>query len=83
MTRRDDWIQFIPVVERIDDEGHTIYQKGTRVSERSVRPEQFGRFLIAIFDEWVRHDVGQVYVQTFEAAVRNWLRPALIGHVCF
>ncbi len=68
------WIQLIPVVERIDDEGHTIYQKGTRISERSVRAGQFGRFLIQIFDEWLRHDVGRVYVQTFEAAVRNWLR---------
>jgi uncharacterized protein len=77
------WIQFIPVIERIDEEGHTIFQKGTRVSERSVRPEQFGRFLIQIFDEWVRHDVGQVYVQTFEAAVRNWLRMPSSGMCVF
>jgi uncharacterized protein len=77
------WIQFIPVVERIDDQGHTIYQKGTRVSERSVRPEQLGRFLIQIFDEWVRHDVGRVYVQTFEAAVRNWLRMPSSGMCVF
>jgi uncharacterized protein len=77
------WIQFIPVVERIDDQGHTIYQKGTRLSERSVRPEQFGRFLIRIFDEWVRHDVGRVYVQTFEAAVRNWLRMPSSGMCVF
>ncbi len=80
---RTTWIQLIPVVERIDEEGHTIYQKGTRVSERSVRPEQFGRFLIQIFDEWVRHDVGQMYVQTFEAAVRNWLRMPSSGMCVF
>ena len=77
------WIQFIPVVERIDDEGHTIYQKGTRTSQRSVRAGQFGRFLIQIFDEWVRHDVGRVYVQTFEAAVRNWLRMPSSGMCVF
>jgi uncharacterized protein len=77
------WIQLIPVVERIDDGGHTIYQKGTRLSERSVRPEQFGRFLIQMFDEWVRHDVGRVYVQTFEAAVRNWLRMPSSGMCVF
>ena len=77
------WIQFIPVIERIDNEGHTIYQKGTRVSGRSVRPEQFGRFLIQIFDEWVRHDVGRIYVQTFEAAVRNWLRMPSSGMCVF
>ena len=80
---RTTWIQFIPVVERIDDQGHTIYQKGTHLSGRSVWPEQFGRFLIQIFDEWVRHDVGRVYVQTFEAAVRNWLRMPSSGMCVF
>jgi uncharacterized protein len=80
---RTTWIQLIPVVERIDEEGHTIYQKGSRVSKRSVRPEQWGRFLIQIFDEWVRHDVGRIYVQTFEAAVRNWLRMPSSGMCVF
>jgi uncharacterized protein len=68
-----DWMQFIPVVERINADGLTLYQQGTTVSERSVLPDQFGNFLSAIFDEWVLHDVGRIYVQTFEAAVRNWL----------
>jgi uncharacterized protein len=77
------WIQFIPVVERIDDEGHTIYQRGTHLSERSVRAEPFGRFLIQVFDEWVRHDVGRIYVQTFEAAARNWLRLPSSGMCVF
>ena len=67
------WIQFIPVVERVNEQGLTLYQAGSQVSERSVRPAQFGRFLTTIFDEWVRHDVGRVYVQTFEAAARNWM----------
>ena len=48
-----------------------------------MQPEQFGRFLIQIFDEWVRHDVGRVYVQTFEAAVRNWLRMPSSGMCVF
>ncbi|MGB9939558.1 anaerobic sulfatase maturase [Methanosarcina sp.] len=68
-----DWIQFIPVVERINEEGHSLYQKGDTVSDRSVQPEQFGSFLSRIFDEWVRNDVGRVFVQTFEASVRRWL----------
>jgi uncharacterized protein len=68
-----DWIQFIPVVERINSDGRTLYQEGDTVSERSVLPEQFGRFLSLIFDEWVRNDVGSVFVQTFEASLRNWL----------
>ena len=67
------WMQFIPAIERLNEEGVSLYQEGTTVSERSVKPEQFGNFLCAIFDEWVRNDVGRVFVQTFEATVRNWL----------
>ena len=68
-----DWIQFIPVVERINKDGRFLYQEGDTVSERSVLPEQFGYFLSTIFDEWVHKDVGKVYIQTFEAAARNWM----------
>lgn len=68
-----DWIQFIPVVERINEEGHTLYQRGETVSNRSVKPEQLGSFLSCIFDEWVRNDVGKIFVQTFEASARRWL----------
>jgi uncharacterized protein len=67
-----DWIQFIPVVERVDEHGQPADLRGGHVSERSVGPEQFGAFLVAVFDEWVRHDVGRVFVQTFEASARNW-----------
>jgi len=66
------WMQFIPVVERVDERGAPADLRGAFASERSVRPEQFGRFLTTVFDEWVRHDVGEVFVQTFEAAARNW-----------
>jgi uncharacterized protein len=66
------WMQFIPVVERVDEHGLPADLQGTAVSPRSVRPEQFGVFLTTIFDEWVRRDVGEVFVQTFEAAARNW-----------
>ena len=68
-----EWVQLIPVVERINPQGRTPVQAGDRVSARSVQPEQFGRFLIQVFDEWVHNDVGQVFVQTFEAALRNWM----------
>jgi uncharacterized protein len=67
------WMQFIPVVERINSDGRTLLQEGSTVTERSVLPEQFGAFLCAIFDEWVRKDVGRVFVQTFEATARNWM----------
>jgi uncharacterized protein len=67
-----DWMQFIPVVERVDEHGNPADLRGSHASERSVGAEQFGSFLITVFDEWVRHDVGSVFVQTIEAAARNW-----------
>ena len=84
---RDDagatWMQFIPVVERIGADGSALLQDGTRVSERSVGPDQFGRFLCAVFDEWVRRDVGRIFVQTFEATLRNWLGMRTSGMCVF
>ena len=77
------WMQFIPAIERINKEGVALYQEGDTVSDRTVTPEQWGNFLIAIFDEWVRNDVGKVFVQTFEAAVRNWLGPGSSGMCVF
>jgi serine-type anaerobic sulfatase-maturating enzyme len=66
------FMQFIPIVERINEQGEIGFQEGNQVSERSVKPEQWGTFLITIFDEWVRHDVGTVFVQMFDAALASW-----------
>jgi uncharacterized protein len=68
-----EWMQFIPVVERVDEDGQPAHLRGSHASDRSVQAEQLGVFLITIFDEWVRNDVGRIYVQTFEAAARNWM----------
>ncbi len=59
-------LQFIPVVEQMPG------QPGT-VTAQSVTGEQWGRFLTAIFDEWVRGDVGQVYVDMFELSLAKWV----------
>ncbi len=56
------YIQFIPVVER---------ENGV-ITERSVRPQQWGDFLKTIFDEWVKKDVGRVFIPTFESALANF-----------
>jgi uncharacterized protein len=80
---RTSWIQFIPVIERVNPDGHNLIQVGNQVSQRSVRPEQFGRFLIQVFDEWVYNDVGRIFVQTFEAAVRNWMHLPTSGMCVF
>ena len=63
-------IQLIPIVERDNDTG---YQEGDAVTDRSVDPEAWGRFLIEVFDEWVRRDVGTVFVSHFDAALASWV----------
>jgi uncharacterized protein len=89
-----EYMQFIPIIERatletlpLANQGWSerpggdrpLYtQLGELVTERSVKPEQYGRFLMAIFDEWVRRDVGRVFVQSFDAALANWIgQPSL------
>ena len=70
------FVQFIPIVKR---DNRTGFQEGTEVSDHSVTGEQYGRFLTTIFDEWVRRDVGRVFVQIFDMALAAWSaqRPGL------
>lgn len=90
------FIQFIPIIERLNqatipignvgtyseevmknlekNKKRPLYtQTGSQVTERSIRPDQYGKFLIEIFDEWVRRDVGKVFVQMFDVALANWV----------
>jgi uncharacterized protein len=65
------YVQFIPIVEVATPP--TATSPGT-VTDRSVRPEAYGDFLCAVFDEWVRRDVGQMFVQTFDGVLAAYLR---------
>lgn len=73
------YIQFAPIVERVISrpDGLTLAPgmqgDGTGLADYSVTPEQWGSFLCAIFDEWVRHDVGNYFVQLFDATLANWV----------
>lgn len=83
------FIQFIPIIERatsallpLADVGWSerpggerpLYtQYGHLVTDRSVGARQYGRFLIEIFEEWVRHDVAEVYVQMFDVTLGSWM----------
>jgi uncharacterized protein len=80
------FIQFIPIVEKdaksdverdaernAECDSKAGLQEGGAVTIRSVQPEQYGRFLNGVFDEWVRRDVGQIFVQTFDAALASWV----------
>jgi len=63
---RSRFVQFIPVVLRDNETG---FQEGDTVTQHSVEGRQYGHFLSTIFDEWVRRDVGSVFVQAFDAAL--------------
>lgn len=84
--QRIEYVQYIPIVERLPDA--TSRKLGLRhasppslnqeevqrsVSEWTVEPEAYGRFLIQIFDEWVRKDVGSMHVMNFEWALSSWM----------
>ncbi len=62
------YLQFIPIVDRYTPVGSS----DTSVTPWSVRPKQFGEFLIEIFDYWVRNDVGKIFVQHFDVALEAW-----------
>jgi uncharacterized protein len=79
------YMQFIPIVQRrgagrhaeatgsdAQPEVFTINSAEEAVSSRSVLPGQFGRFLISVFDEWIRQDVGKVFVRNFDESLAMW-----------
>jgi serine-type anaerobic sulfatase-maturating enzyme len=80
------FMQFIPIIERATEQtlpiaeagwghgvaGRPLYtQQGGLVTRRSIGPVQYGRFLIDVFEEWVRRDIGTVYVQMFDTALAS------------
>ncbi len=71
-----NFLQFIPIVER---DNQTGFQEGGTLTQRSLTPNQYATFLLDIFDEWVRHDVGKMYVQIFDTTLASWAgeRPGL------
>jgi uncharacterized protein len=82
------WVQFIPIVERATEQTISIAnqgwseqpgkkrllytQTGNLVTRRTVGAEQYGRFMIDVFEEWLRHDVGKVYVQLFDVTLEAY-----------
>jgi uncharacterized protein len=82
------WVQFIPIVERATEDTIAVAnqgwseqpgrerllytQTGSLVTERTVGGEQYGRFLVDVFEEWVRHDVGRVFVQLFDVTLEAY-----------
>ena len=73
------YLQFTPIVERLTahSDGRTLAsladQTDIPVADFSVTAEQWGTFLCTIFDEWVRHDVGSIFVEIFDCTLANWM----------
>lgn len=73
------FLQFTPIVERLTrhEDDRTLASLADKdeipLSEASVTPEQWGNFLCAIFDEWVRKDVGKIFVEIFDCTLANWM----------
>jgi len=79
------YIQFTPIVERMPDRetealGLSLaspaqldqQESNTQITPWTVEPEQYGDFLIAIYEEWVRKDVGNLFVMNFEWTLNAW-----------
>ncbi len=79
------FIQFIPIVEReADPEAERLgmrlavppslpcEEKSTPMTPWSVEPNQYGEFLVRIFEEWIRNDVGKIFVMNFEWSLGAW-----------
>jgi uncharacterized protein len=72
------YIQFAPIVERINVQGNGLKlthpgEKEAELAEFSVSPLQWGKFLCGLFDEWIKEDVGTFYIQMFDSTLANWV----------
>ena len=73
------YIQFTPIVERNVQHADGRHLASINdaddapVTDFSVTPEQWGNFLCGLFDEWVKQDIGRVFVQIFDSMLANWV----------
>lgn len=71
------YLQFTPVVERTRDDGSPLsvpgWEEGGNLTPQSVSPDEWGSFACGVFDEWIKEDVGEVFVQLFDATLANWV----------
>jgi len=63
---------------RVDEEDH----RRMPVTDWSVEPKSYGEFLCAIFDEWVKRDIGKTFVQIFDVTLGNWMGGPHRGGLC-
>ena len=75
------YLQFTPVVERTNPQqapesvamNSEEWAKNASITTESVEPMQWGRFLTGLYDEWIKEDVGNIFIQLFDATLANWV----------
>lgn len=70
------YIQFTPIVERVGNASPLVdlaNDDKLEMTPETVSPRQWGYFLCSVFDEWVGNDVGEYFIQIFDATLANWL----------
>jgi uncharacterized protein len=87
------FIQFLPIVERMPDSAARRLglrlapppaldtKESQALTPWTVEPEALGDFYISIFDEWVRQDVGRIFIMNFEWTLHSYLGGD--GPVCY
>ncbi|MCU0266442.1 MAG: anaerobic sulfatase maturase [Actinomycetia bacterium] len=88
------FVQLIPIVERVTPEllplaeagwgsrpgSRPLYrQQGDLVTHRTVGARQYGQFLVDVFEDWARHDIGDVFVSMFDTALAHWMGLHQVG----
>jgi uncharacterized protein len=76
------YIQFTPIVERIRKDNTISLLKLATARQRAdevdlapytVPADKWGNFLCAVFDEWVKEDIGKIFIQIFDSTLANWV----------
>lgn len=75
------YIQFTPIMERIRKNNNSTLKLATAADEEedvelapfTVPAEKWGKFLCDLFDEWIKEDVGKIFIQIFDSTLANWV----------
>ncbi|WP_318452035.1 anaerobic sulfatase maturase [Photobacterium leiognathi] len=70
-------LQFIPIVEvegsAQGSSHHYATAKDAPLTHFSVPSHGYGQFMTEVFDEWLKEDVGTIYVRMFDSVLATWL----------
>jgi uncharacterized protein len=74
------YLQFTPIVERLRKSKSPLKlataqeeDNEAELAPYSVTADKWGNFLCSIFDEWIKEDVGKIFIQLFDSTLANWV----------